>query len=104
MSNNRVPGLILGPKDEVIEVVPDRVELHGVAEHHEQGQAQAGDGHGDAVGVAVQNVGADVLSQGKVPGDTDGKVGADGNTVGSTDNIVESAAPITRAELIKHGE
>lgn len=102
--DDRVPVLILGAKDEVVEVVPHGVELHGVAEHHEERKAQTGDGHGDAVGVAVQDVGADVLPKRKVPRDAHSKVGADGNPVGGPDNNVKTTATITWPKFIKYGE
>ena len=88
MAQDRVPVLALLSKEKIVEVVAPRMELNGVAEHHEQRKARTCNGHGDTIGVAVEDVRADALSKNKVARDTDKEVNNNGDAVCHTNDNV----------------
>lgn len=99
-----MPVFSLGPKEEVVDVVPPRVELDGVAEHHEDGKTNTGDRHEDAVGVAVEDVGAEVLAEREVTRNPNREVSAERNGVCNANNVIQTFASVLRAEFVEHSE
>ena len=104
MAQDRVPVLALAVEQEVIDVVAPRMELNGVAEHHEQPKAHARYGHDNAIGVAVEDVRAEVFTEHEIARDTDREIDAEGNAVCHTDDNVQSLPSVLRPQLIKHSE
>ena len=104
MAQDRVPVLALLSKEKIVEVVAPRMELNGVAEHHEQRKARTCYGHDNAIGVAVEDVRAEVFAEHEIARDTDREIDAEGNAVCHTDDNVQSLPSVLRPQLIKHSE